>query len=317
MAPQKKISVIVVSYNTREILRACLQSVFASPGSAEFEVIVVDNNSADGSALMVREDFPGAILIANNENRGFAAANNQGLWIARGQYLLLLNSDTVVLDDVLLRSVAYMSANPQVGAMGCRVLNSDGTLQLTCFRWPSLWVLFLTASGLALLPVKGVRGYERMAGWERDGERDVDVITGCYLMLSRQAYEKVGGLDEAFFFYGEESDWCRRLRGAGFLVRFAPAGEIVHLGGASGDAGSWQRRIMLCRAIIHLHRKHHGGVSAALAAALLFCNELSRGLAFGMCALFGGERFRRRCVAHLGACRHSGQAISRKESERA
>lgn len=263
------LSIVVVNWNTRQLLRECLESVRAN-APASFELIVVDNGSTDGSVEMVRSDFPEVVLIANEDNRGFAAANNQGFAIARGTNILLLNSDTVVHGDVLAESVRYLERNPEVGAMGCRVLNTDGTVQLTCSRFPGLVAQFMMASGLWKLKRPRFFGAYLMTDWQRDSEREVEVITGCYLLVRRVLIDQVGVLDEDFFFFGEETDWCLRMRKAGWKLMFAPVGTITHHGSASARKLNHKRDLLLTNALVRLQRKHYGTARAA-ASWLLAC----------------------------------------------
>lgn len=283
------LSIVIVNWNTHDLLRDVLQSVQDNPAGIRSEVIVIDNASADGSADMVSGAFPETVLIRNSENRGFAAANNQGFDVATGRHILLLNSDTVVLGDVLGASVRYLDAHPDVGAMGCRVLNPDRSLQRTCSMWPSLLNLVLLTSGLWKLrhPRLLVQflGRYQMIGWDRDSERPVEVISGCFLMLRREVLDQIGPLDENFFFFGEETDWCRRMRHAGWRLMFAPVGEIIHYGGASARSLNHRRDLLLTDAMIRLHRKHGGRLAGATVWALLFSFNLSRALFWSGLAL--------------------------------
>lgn len=282
--PAPDLSIVIVNWNTRDMLRDCLASVHAGlgehPGRAReqirAEVIVVDNASDDGSAEMVEAEFPQVHLIRNAENRGFAAANNQGFAVARGRHVLLLNSDTVVHGDVLGRSVAWLDAHPEAGAMGCRVLNTDGSVQLTCLMYPSILNQFLYTSGLWKLRRPRFFGRYLMTDWRRDSERVVDTISGCYLLVRARVIDEVGPLDEAFFFFGEETDWCRRMRDAGWKLMFAPVGEITHHGSVSARKLSHRRDTMLTQALVRLHRKHGGVVPAAVSWLMGVGFNLSR-----------------------------------------
>lgn len=279
------LSIVIVNWNTREMTRDCLASVRAGLRGLAAEVIVIDNASSDGSAEMIAADFPECILIRNTGNRGFAAANNQGFAIARGRQVLLLNTDTLVHGDVLPASVAWLDARPEVGAMGCRVLNTDGSVQLTCSMYPSLFNLALQLSGLAKLSRPAFLGRYHMRGWARDSVREVEVISGCYLLVRREILGTVGGLDEAFFFYGEETDWCRRIGDAGWKLVFAPVGEITHHGGGSVKALDHRRDVLLSEATIRLHRKH-GGLAGGLAAfGLILAFNASRALYWSLAEL--------------------------------
>ena len=228
------VSIIIVNWNTKGLLRDCLSSVYEHAGDVDYEIIVIDNASADGSAGMVKNDFRQVILIENSENRGFAAANNQGMTVAKGRYVLLLNSDTVVLDNAIANTVSFADENPRAAVTGCRVLNPDRTLQRTCFMFPSILNMLLSSTYLyKLFPKNRFFGREQMTWWDRSDVRQVDVVTGCFMLVRQEAIERVGVMDEQFFMYGEETDWCYRFRKKGWTVMFAPVGEIIHIGGAS------------------------------------------------------------------------------------
>jgi len=292
-------SVVIVSWNTRELLRACLASI-PRAGRTTIEVLVVDNGSEDGSAELVAREFPWARLIRNADNRGFAAANNQAFAVARGRHVLLLNSDTEIRDpDTIDRCVAWLDARPDAAVLGGRVTNVDGTGQATCFRDPGLLDLALLATGLHRLRrpawLARLAGRQRMAGWARDDERDVDVVTGCHMLVRRAAMDEVGVLDEAYFFYGEEADWCRRFRRAGWRVVFSPVGDVMHHGGASALRISGETGLLLARAIVRLVRTHEGRLAGLAAWTILLASHLWRALAFGVagaCTL-DRERLRR------------------------
>jgi GT2 family glycosyltransferase len=256
-------------------LKDCLDSVWSSLAGVEAEVIVVDNASTDGSVQMVRSDFPATHLIANSDNRGFAAANNQGFDVARGRHVLLLNSDTIVHGDVLARSVDYMDRHPDVGMMGCRVLNGDGSTQMTCSRFPTFANLLLQTTGANRLGGSFFSRYQ-MLDWNRKDERDVEVISGCYLVVRAEVISEIGYLDEAFFCYGEETDWCRRCSNAGWRLAFAPVGEITHFGSGTTRKMNHRRDLMLTEGTIRLHRKHGGRVNAAMVWLLLLLFNGSR-----------------------------------------
>ena len=271
------LSIVIVNWNTKDLLRDCLKSVWGTLDSITAEVFVIDNASTDGSVEMVLDEFPDTQLIANMDNRGFAAANNQGFVRARGRHVLLLNSDTVVHGDVFMRSVRYLDANPDVGMMGCRVLNGDGSTQLTCSRFPTLANLLLQTCGANRLGGRFFSRYQ-MLDWNRDDEREVEVISGCYLMVRAEVINEIGLLDEAFFCYGEETDWCRRCADAGWRLKFAPVGEITHFGSGSTRNVNHRRDLMLSEGTVRLHRKHAGPAKAAMIWLLLLIFNGSRSL---------------------------------------
>ncbi len=287
------LSIIIVNWNTREMLRDCIASVAERLGALRAEIWVVDNGSEDGSPDMVRTSFPDVKLIANAENWGFAAANNQALRLATGRHILLLNSDTLVHGDTLAASVAFLDKTPTVGGIGCRVLNVDGSLQITCSRFPSLLNLALQSSGLNRLPGAFFDRYQ-MTRWDRRDAREVEVVSGCYLMVRRAAMEEVGLLDESFFFYGEETDWCRRFRNADWTLMLAPVGEITHFGGGSVKSFSHRRDVMLTAGIVRLHRKHFGVLGGLACWALLAGFNLSRAFAWSLLGMITSGPARKR-----------------------
>lgn len=275
--PKPKLSVIVVSFNTCQLTLDCIESVYeATKDRLEVEVIVVDNASNDGSAEAIASAYPSCDVIRNERNIGFAAANNQAFRVATAPFVLLLNSDTLVLRGALERSVDYMNRHPEVGAFSCRVLNSDGTVQRVCSQFPSLINLTLQLFGLDKLRWPIWLGRYQMRDWARDSVRDVEVISGCFMLVRSSVIDEVGNLDERFFFFGEETDWCVRIRSAGWKLRFAPVGEIIHHGGGSSKTLAHSRDVMLSSAIIRLHRKHSGHVAAAIAFLILITFNVSR-----------------------------------------
>jgi hypothetical protein len=280
------LSIVIVSYNTMEMTRDCLKSVYCNIGSLTCEVIVVDNNSQDGSLDMIARDFPEVILISNNANLGFAAANNQGFAVAKGEFLLMLNSDTLIIGDVLEESVEFLKTNQQIGAIGCQVLNNDGTIQPTCSGFPSLFRLTVMTLALDRIPELSLIDTYLMRHWMRNNEREVEVISGCYLMFRKTVLEQVGGLDERFFFFAEETDWCRRIRESGWKLYFSPVGQIIHHGGGSVKKLSYKRDVMLTAATVRLHRKYGGRLAALTVYFVLMIFNASRALVWSIYSLW-------------------------------
>ena len=278
-----EVSVVVVNWNTRDLLRGCLASI-AAETRASHEVIVVDNASDDGSAAMVAAEFPAVRLIANTDNRGFAAANNQALAVANGRHVLLLNPDTIVLDGAIDRMLAWLAAHPDVGCAGCQVLEDAETIQLTCFADPSPLNLLLVEAGLMRL-ARRIRVFGRpwYVGWDRRSEREVDVVSGMFMLVPRAVLDAVGPLDEAFFIYAEEADWCRRIRAAGYSCVFTPQARIVHLDGGGKSTTQIKSRMHVQMQKSHLAyaRKHHGLSGYMAVKALFLGSALARVLAFG------------------------------------
>lgn len=266
------LSIIVVNWNTRDMLADCLVSILRHAPLCRFEVIVVDNGSEDGSQAMVRRDFPEVRLLEMQDNLGFAAANNVGFGAAEGAALLMLNSDTLVRGGVLQASLNYLQARPQVGAVGCRVLNADGSHQVSAGCYPSQPFLLGQLLGWSrLMPRVARRAPDRSAA-------SVETLSGCFILMRRAVLDRIGGLDEAFFFFGEETDWCKRARAAGFDLHYAPVGEITHLGGGSSKPLRFKRDVMLSQATVRLHRKHGNTLTALSVYAQLFLFNASRSL---------------------------------------
>ncbi len=258
-ALRSDVSILVVSYNTREMTLACLRSVYEQTRDTPFELIVIDNDSADGSADAIEREFPRARLIRSSENLGFARANNVAAREARGEYLLLLNPDTVVLERAIDRLVRFAHARPEAKIWGGRTLDGKGRLDPSSV-WAEMtaWSAVCRGLGLsALCSGWSLFNGEAMPGWDRDSEREVDVVTGCLLLIRRDLWERLGGFDEGFFMYGEETDLCLRARGEGARPRMTPEATIVHYGGAS-EAVRWAKMVRLFCAKARLMGKHWG-----------------------------------------------------------
>ncbi len=214
------LSIVIVNWNTRSMLRDCLHTVFAGQGRLSAEIFVVDNASSDDSLAMLAAEFPTVIAIANDRNLGFAAANNVALARAKGRHMLLLNTDTLVHGSVLPNAVTWLDRNPDVAVMGPRILNRDGSMQVSSTKFPTLRNLTFQMLGLTRFALFDVY---RMESWDRMDQRSVEVISGCAMFVRRAAMRQVGLLDDAFFFYGEETDWCRRYANAGWKVVLLPS----------------------------------------------------------------------------------------------
>jgi hypothetical protein len=251
------VSVIIVSYNTRKMTLECLRTLYGSLDGIAAEVWLVDNASRDGSAEAVKEAFPQVQVIANAGNSGFGAANNQAMARARGEFLLLLNSDAFPQAGAIGKLVDYLRNHPDVAVVGPQLLNGDGSLQRSCWKFPSPGRAWLENLGItSLLPNHPVVGdYSR---WEHDRERDVDFIIGACMLVRREAYEQVGGFDEGFFLYSEETDWQRRMKDDGFRIVFTPAAQVTHLGGASGASEKAKINRHFFESLDRYEYKHHG-----------------------------------------------------------
>lgn len=273
------VSVIIVSYNTREVTLACVRSVFERTRGPSFEVIVVDNASTDGSAQAIGAAFPQATVIANDDNRGFASANNQGLEVAAGRFVLLLNPDTEVNEQTIPETLAFALADPGAGVIGVRAFAPGGRQQGTLFRRKRL----LDVAINVVAPGDFMRrnrflGRSRYAGIDLDRVHEVDIVAGCYMFVRREVYEHVGGMDGAFFMYGEEAEWCYRIRKAGWRVMYFPGASILHYGGVSADRKSSEMTLALAKSNLLLLQRTNGRLTAYLANILMLLRDTPRAL---------------------------------------
>ncbi|MFQ5864092.1 MAG: glycosyltransferase [bacterium] len=232
---QIDLSIIIVNYNVKEFLEQSLISVKKSLKNITSEIIVVDNASRDGSAELIRKRFPEVKLVVNTENLGFATASNQGLRMARGEFIALLNPDTIVQEDTFSRMLDFFKEHPDTGMLGCKILNPDGTLQLACRRsYPTPWVAFTKLSGLShLFPNNKLLGKYNLTYLDPDRSYEVEAISGSFMLIQRKILDEVGYLDESFFLYGEDLDWCYRIREKGWKVRYFAGTRIIHFKGES------------------------------------------------------------------------------------
>jgi GT2 family glycosyltransferase len=253
------LSVLVISYETRDLTLACLRTLFEQTEATSIEVLVVDNASTDGSAAAIAQAFPQVRLLALDENIGFGAANNLAAKEARGQYLLLLNPDTEVREQAVERLLAFARANPAAGIWGGRTVFEDGSLNRgSCWGAPTLWSTLCLAMGWAnrfqnhawLHP-------EGLGGWRRDSVREVDIVSGCFLMIARDLWQRLEGFHPAFFMYAEDADLCLRAGLLGARPLISPGATIVHHGGASERVRA-DKMVRLFTAKAQMFRMHWG-----------------------------------------------------------
>ncbi len=262
------LGVVILNWNTRDYLRRCLQTVFASEGDFSYRVLVVDNASSDDSAAMVHEEFPQAELIVNDGNLGFPGGNNVGLRAfgyaeggrpaAAPRYALLLNPDTEVPPNGLYEMVRYMDSRPEIGVAGPKLILKDGNLDMACRRsFPTPEVAFYRFSGLSrLFPSSPRFGRYNMTFADEDVELEVDSVVGAYMQVRREAIEAVGLLDETFFMYGEDLDWAYRIKQAGWKVYYHPGVTVLHVKRAASRQ-SRRAQHEFYRAMLIFYRKHY------------------------------------------------------------
>jgi GT2 family glycosyltransferase len=264
------VSVLIVGYRTRDELAACLPSVFTSSQGVTMEVVLVDNASGDGTAEWVAEAFPQVRLVALDENIGFGRAVNLAAELVRGEYVLLLNPDTVVRPGAIDALLRFARTNPQAGLVGGRTLTEAGTTEpSSCWGRPTFWSTFCFATGLSTaFSSSPLFNPELMPTWDRDDSREVGVITGCLLLTSMVTWQALGGFDPRFFMYSEDTDLSMRAWKAGYRPAITPEAEVVHTIGASSSVKS-TRRVMIMRGKVTVARKHWAGLLGTLMVSML------------------------------------------------
>ncbi|HEX3987713.1 MAG TPA: glycosyltransferase family 2 protein [Acidobacteriaceae bacterium] len=286
-------SVIIVTWNAKKYVEMCLRSL-SHVDNVSFETIVVDNASTDGTPELVERDFSQVRLIPSGGNLGFAKGNNIGIHASRGRYLCLVNSDVIVPPDCLKTLVRFMDANPAVGLAGPAMLGPHGSgVRRSCMRFPSLANALVRAFALDTVgPVKSLVKSQLMTDFHHDDIADVDILNGWFWIARREAVDQVGLLDEQFFMYGEDVDWCRRFHQGGWRVVFYPAASAVHFGGASSSVAPVRFYVEQERANIQYWKKHHGPVATAAYCAIVFLHNVVRLVAYAIVSLLVSNKRR-------------------------
>jgi len=270
------LSIIIVNWNGLTVLQNCLDSLFDRSQGIEFEVIVIDNASQDDSVGMMQRRFPQAVLLLNSRNAGFAAANNRAFAVARGRYVLLLNNDTLVLPGALARSVRYLDDHANVGVLGCRVEFPDRSFQTSCYRFGDLLELFM----VRLLPLGSIArerlNMARYWGRQFTSPTAVDVVAGCFMVVRRDIIRDLGGLDEDFFMYGEDEEWCSRIKRAGWQIIYFPGATIVHFHRYSSRQARHALRVIECLSPVLVLHKRRGRLIAWLGNLVLLVGLVIR-----------------------------------------
>lgn len=269
------LSIIIVNYNVKEFLQNLLHSISKSSDKINREIIIVDNASNDGSVEFISEKFPEFNIIANNKNLGFSKANNIGMKQATGKYILLINPDTLVSEDTFEKMIRFFEENPIVGLAGCKILNPDGTLQLACRRsFPGPWTSFCKVAGLSnLFPESRIFARYNLTYLDPCQTYEVDAISGSFMMFRKDVYEKIGGLDEKFFMYGEDLDFCYRAQKSGYKVFYVHSTQIIHYKGESTKRSGLDETKIFYSAMHLFVKKHLSGsffVGIILQSAIIF-----------------------------------------------
>jgi GT2 family glycosyltransferase len=280
-----KLSVIILCWNDRRVIEDCLQSIYSTTRSIEFEVIVSDNGSTDGSVEFVRGSYPQVHVIENGRNLRFARANNVGIRASRGEYVLILNPDTIIHDGTLDRMIGFADEHPEVGAFGCRVLNADGSYQVSARPFASFKGEWIAALYLRCLGrVNGWFTSDGYPGWSGATQRQVDWLSGCSLLVRGNLLKSIGGFDERFFYYYEDMDLCRRIWQAGYAIVYLPDATITHLGGQSTKGRFSPLPFVLDSQITRYlyYYKYYGRPGVRRARRITFVSVLLRLSSFGL-----------------------------------
>jgi len=288
--PAVDISIIIVSWNVSELLCKCLKSIYTNANGLSLQVIVVDSGSADDSCDMVRGVFPQVELFDMQKNVGFPAGNNIGIQAAVGRNIYLLNPDTEIIGDALRTMLDKIESDTQLGLIGSWLQYPDGTIQSSRRRFPTVWTGLFESTWLEPYAPKSVLDHYLMREQADDRPCEVDWVMGASMFASRQAVEAVGGLDEGYFMYSEELDWCKRIKEAGFKIIWSPDAKVVHHLGATSDQASTRRHINFNRAKLRYFRKYHGIGASGVIRTVLLGNFAAQILIEGVKWLFGHRR---------------------------
>jgi GT2 family glycosyltransferase len=258
-----KLSVVIICWNDLKVILECISSIRVETSAIDYEIIVTDNASSDGSIAAIRERFPNVRIVENLENGGFAKGNNAGIRVAKGEYILILNPDTIVRDRALEKLVAYAERYPEAGAFGCRVLNPDGSVQLSTHPLPTLWTWSMKAFALRW-PARFCNGFctDEYRGWDGRSERPIGFQGGCCLLVRGELLRNLGGFDERFFHQFEDADLCRRIWDSGRPVLFFPGAEITHIGGQNRGTYSIKVELEVERSKYRYFHKYYGAAGA-------------------------------------------------------
>ena len=301
-----EVSVIIVSWNTLDLVLDCIESIHRETVS-DHEIILIDNASADGTAEIIAQRHPEVRLIANQDNRGFAAANNQGIEIAQGRLVLLLNPDTVILEGAIDRSIEKIDSDDGIGVLGCQVWETPDRIQLTSFRFEGVATVLESSLGLTRL-VNRLPWFETAyyVNWDRRSDRDVEVVSGMFMLVPRDVIDRTGSLDERFFIYAEEADLCWRVRQIGLKNHFWCGARIMHLDGGSKSTEQIRPRmhVQMLKSKLQFIRKNRGVISHALCWLIITIGLLIRWVGVGVLSLLRGrEKDRKRCRVWFGGLR--------------
>jgi hypothetical protein len=278
-----KLSIVILCWNDLKVISDCLRSIFHGTKSLDFEVIVSDNGSTDGSIEFIRNNYPAVRVLENQANLGFAKGNNVGIAASRGEYILILNPDTIIHEGSLDKWITFADSRPQAGAFGCRVLNLDGSWQCSARPFPTIWRAWIASLYLRPLAyLSDIFIADTYTGWKGDTERLVDWQSGCCVMFRGELLKKLGGFDPRFFYHYEEVDLCRRTWEAGYSLVYTPDATITHLGGQSVNRFPLRFALETQRNRYRYFHKHYGRLGARRCRRALLAWLRSRYIGYGL-----------------------------------
>ena len=298
-----KLSIVILCWNDRKVIQDCLRSIYVGTRSVGFEIIVSDNGSTDGSLEMIRKEFPDVRVVENGANLGFAKGNNAGIRLSAGEYVLVLNPDTIVENGALDRWVAFADCHPEAGAFGCRVLNPDGSFQNPARPFPTIWRTWVAA--LYLRPLAHVSNLflaDVYTGWAGTSEREIDWQSGCCVMFRADVLHRLNGFDEQFFYTKEEVDLCFRVHKAGYSILYTPEPAVIHLGGQSVGRFPIRFAIEEYRSAYRYFYKHYGAAATCQLKTASMVKLRVRQLGYGLLNLLRSSDVLRRRLDMYKAC---------------
>lgn len=282
-----KLSIVIICWNDRKVIENCLHSIYEQTRTLELEVIVSDNGSTDDSLTMIRREFPDVRILENGANLGFAKGNNAGIGVARGEYTLILNPDTIILERALEKLIAYADSKPEAGAFGCRVLNPDGSFQNPARPLPTVHGSLIAALNLRWLAyLSQLFASDVYPGWGGRTERPIGYQSGCCVLFRTELLKRLGGFDERFFYHFEETDLCCRIWKSGSSILFSPSAEITHLGGQSVGRFPIRFALETHRSGYRFFFKHYGRPSVKRIRWVYLLNDSIRWLGYTVSSWF-------------------------------
>jgi len=286
-----EISVLIVNWNACAYLRDCLKSIRQTSAGRVREIIVVDNASTDGSLEMVAREFPEVEVVRLAENLGFARGNNAALKLASGAYFALINSDVVVHPGCFAQLSGFLASHPRVGLVGPKVLGRDGDVQQTCGRLPNVWNTVCRFAALdKVFPRWPLFSGFQTRHWDHDRSAEVEMLSGCFWVARRTAVEQVGELDDSFFFYAEDMDWCKRFLNAGWKLVYVPQATATHFGGGSSSSAPLRYSVEMLRANLLYWKKYYGNLGRSVFYVLAILQHFMRFVARGLLNIIGIAR---------------------------